>query len=195
LANRFRYKLGDALRKFVGDEKLAIGICNGFQVLVKMGLLPGSDAGFTQNVTITHNDSSRFEDRWTHLAVDPNTPCVWLNGITQVEVPVRHGEGKFIPRDEGVLSALRDGGQLAVRYALSDGTPAQGHYPENPNGSTDDVAGLCDASGRIFGLMPHPEAFLHRENHPRWTREALPEDGAGLAMFRNAVRHAEKTLL
>ena len=195
LANRLRYKLGDALRQFVNDKKLIIGICNGFQVLVKMGLLPGNNGAFTQDVTITHNDSNRFENRWTHLAVDPNTPCVWLNNITGFEVPVRHGEGKFIPRDEAVLAQLRAHGQIALRYGMPDGEPARGQFPYNPNGSTDDVAGICDPSGRIFGLMPHPEAFLHRENHPRWTREDVPEEGAGLALFRNAVAHVQETLL
>lgn len=194
LANRLRHRLGEPLQDFVAAGKLAIGICNGFQVMVKMGLLPLFDGAFAQEVTLTHNDSSRFDNRWVHLAVDPHTPCVWLNGISRLEVPVRHGEGKFVPRDDAVLARLRDGGQVAVRYATAGGNPAHGRFPENPNGSADDIAGICDPSGRIFGLMPHPEAFLNRCNHPRWTREDLPEEGAGLQLFRNAVEFASDNL-
>lgn len=190
LANRLRYRLGGPLQEFVAAGKLAIGICNGFQVMVKMGLLPLFEGEFTQEVTLTHNDSSRFDNRWVHLNVDPASPCVWLEGIQTLEVPIRHGEGKFIPRDETTLQRLKDQGQAVLRYARTDGAPAGGKFPENPNGSVDDIAGICDPSGRILGLMPHPEAFLNRTNHPRWTREALPEEGAGLQLFRNAVRHA-----
>lgn len=196
LANRLRYRLGEALQSFVAEGKLAIGICNGFQVLVKLGMLPLLDGEFQQDVTVTHNDSGRFEDRWVALERDPATPCAWLNGIDRVELPIRHGEGKFIPRDEATLVRLAANGQLALRYALRDGSgQAGGRYPDNPNGSTDDVAGICDPTGRIFGLMPHPEAFLDRMNHPRWTREELPEEGAGLQIFRSAVTYAEKHLV
>jgi phosphoribosylformylglycinamidine synthase len=109
--------------------------------------------------------------------------------MTRFEVPIRHGEGKFIPRDDALLDRLAAQGQLAVRYALPGGGPANGAYPANPNGSIGDVAGLCDATGRIFGLMPHPEAFVTRHQHPRWTREELPEEGAGLQVFKNAVEY------
>ncbi len=196
LANRLRYRLGEALQGFVAEGKLAIGICNGFQVLVKLGMLPFSDGAFRQDVTVTHNDSGRFEDRWVALERDPATPCVWLHGIERIELPIRHGEGKFIPRDDATLAALQAGGQIALRYASRQGSgPARGAYPDNPNGSTDDVAGICDPSGRIFGLMPHPEAYLDRLNHPRWTREDLPEEGAGLQLFRSAVDFAAKELI
>lgn len=190
LANRLRYRLGGPLKDFLGAGKLAIGICNGFQVMVKMGLLPLFDGEFTQEVTLTHNDSARFDNRWVRLQAVANTRCVWTKGIQSLEVPVRHGEGKFIPRDDAVLQRLRDQGQVVLRYANADGSPAGGAFPANPNGSTDDIAGICDPTGRVFGLMPHPEAFLHRTNHPRWTREALPEEGAGLQLFRNAVDFA-----
>lgn len=195
LANRLRYRLGGPLKDFLAAGKLAIGICNGFQVMVKMGLLPLFDGEFTQEVTLTHNDSARFDNRWVRLQTDPSTRCVWTKGIESIEVPVRHGEGKFIPRDDAVLRRLRDQGQVALRYANANGTLAGGVFPANPNGSIDDIAGICDPSGRVFGLMPHPEAFLHRTNHPRWTREALPEEGAGLQLFRNAVNFAEQNLL
>jgi phosphoribosylformylglycinamidine synthase len=195
LANRLRYKLGDALHAFVDNGNLVIGICNGFQVLVKMGILPLFDGEFRQDVTLTHNDSARFEDRWTHLRKDPDTPCVWLKDIDQIELPIRHGEGKFIPRDDGVLARLRHKGQIALRYATSEGEPAQGRYPTNPNGSTDDIAAICDPTGHIFGLMPHPEAYLHNTNHPQWTRQNLPTEGAGLKLFQNAVEHTNTELL
>lgn len=195
LANRLKHRLGAELQEFVDAGKPVIGICNGFQVLVKMGLLPYFDGEFTQESTLTHNDSARFDDRWVNLAVDPNTRCIWLSGIERIELPIRHGEGKFAARDDGVLARLSENGQIALRYACADGSPADGVYPFNPNGSQDDIAGICDPSGRIFGLMPHPEAHIFGTQHPRWTRETLREEGAGLAMFRNAVRFAEERLL
>ncbi len=195
LANRLRYRLGAPLKKFVADGKLAIGICNGFQVMVKMGILPLFDGEFVQDVTLTHNDSARFEDRWVCLKVEPSTRCAWLKGIERIELPVRHGEGKFIPRDDAVMNRLREQGQIAVRYCTLEGQLAGGAFPVNPNGAVDDIAGICDPSGRIFGLMPHPEAHVDRVNHPRWTREALPEEGAGLQVFRNAVEYAKGSLL
>lgn len=195
LANRMRYRLGGPLRQFVDDRKLVIGICNGFQVLVKMGLLPLFEGDFRQEVTLTHNDSGRFEDRWVNLAAHPSTPCVWLRGIHRITLPVRHGEGKFVVPNAGVLEQLRTNGQVALRYADRDGSPANGVYPRNPNGSMDDIAAICDPSGRIFGLMPHPEAYITREHHPRWTREVLPEEGEGLALFRNAVEYAAERLV
>lgn len=194
LANRLRHKLGGPLKKFVNDGKLMIGICNGFQVLVKMGILPMFDGEFVQETTLTNNDSSRFENRWVTLKTDPNTRCVWLRGIASLQLPVRHGEGKFIAKDQAVLDRLQKNGQVALRYVNADESPAQGAFPANPNGAQDDIAGICDPSGRIFGLMPHPEAHVHRTNHPCWTRLDLPEEGAGLQVFRNAVEHAEASL-
>ena len=194
LANRLRYALGDYLRQFVDDGKLVIGICNGFQVLVKMGMLPMLDGEFKQDVTLTHNNSGRFEDRWVSLKIDPNTKCVWLRDIKRLELPIRHGEGKFIAQDDLVMDALKSGGHIALRYCRRDGEPAHGEFPDNPNGSQDDIAGICDATGRIFGLMPHPEAYIDRHHHPRWYRETLPEEGAGLQVFRNAVAYARENL-
>jgi len=195
LANRLRYQLGASLEKFVADGKLAIGICNGFQVMVKMGLLPLDTGAFEQRVTLTHNDSSRFEDRWVHLATEAHTPCVWLKDFGQFEVPIRHGEGKFIPLDDATLAGLEARGQIALRYVQACGSPANGVYPANPNGSVGDVAGICDPTGRVFGLMPHPEAFLHRTNHPRWTRETVAEPTAGNLLFKNAVDFAHFNLV
>lgn len=194
LANRMRYRLREPLKEFVQAGKLAIGICNGFQVLTKMGMLPLSTGEFAQEATLTHNDSNRYEDRWVTLRGEAGTKCVWTQGIEQIEVPVRHGEGKFVPRDEALLKQLEANGQVVFRYATSEGARAGGAYPANPNGSVADIAGICDPSGRIFGLMPHPEAFWHRTNHPQWTRASLPEEGAGMQLFRNAVAFAEANL-
>ncbi len=193
LANRMRYRLGDGLHDFVHAGKLVIGICNGFQVLVKLGLLPSLDGDFRQDVTLTHNESGRFEDRWVHLRPDPDTVSLWVRGISRLELPVRHGEGRFVARDDTVLQRLREGGQIVLRYAKPNGEAAGGAYPANPNGSVDDIAGICDPSGRIFGLMPHPEAYLDGTNHPRWTLDGLKPEGAGLQLFRNAVNFASET--
>ena len=194
LANRLRYKLGGPLKKFIADGKLIIGICNGFQVMVKMGILPLSNAEFVQEVTLTNNDSARFENRWVCLKTDPSTKCVWLRGIERLELPVRHGEGKFIPRDDAVLRRIKDRGQIALRYCMADGSAANGTFPANPNGAIEDIAGICDPSGRIFGLMPHPEAHVDRTNHPCWTRLDLPEEGPGLKVFQNAVEYVKRNL-
>jgi len=139
------------------------------------------------------NDSGRFEDRWVHLSVREGSRCVFLEGIRNLYLPVRHGEGKLVFA-EGALEALRDNGRDVLSYCDAAGTPAS-DYPANPNGSQGNIAGMCDRTGRIFGLMPHPEAFLHRTNHPRWTREELPEEGGGVALFRNAADYVRNRLL
>ena len=140
LANRLRCKLGGPVKKFVNDGKLVVGICNGFQVMVKMGILPLFENEFRQEVTLAWNDTCRFENRWVHLRTAPGTKCVWLRGIESLEVPVRHGEGKFIPRDAAVLKRLQDNGQVALRYVRADGSHANGEFPFNPNGAADDIA-------------------------------------------------------
>ena len=181
-------RLFDQFLRFIGEGKLILGVCNGFQLLVKLGMLPGFDGHYDrQAVTLTFNDSGRFEDRWVHLRVDPASPCIFTRGLRGLYLPVRHGEGKFIARDEGILERLHRERLIAVQYSAEDYREATQDYPANPNGAVDGIAGICNATGRIFGLMPHPEAFLHRTNHPRWTREELPEDGMGLALFRNAA--------
>ena len=130
------------------------------------------------------------------LRIEPDTKCVWLRGMNTLEVPVRHGEGKFIVRDDAVMDRLRANGQIALRYVRPDGSPANGEFPFNPNGAADDIAGICDPSGRIFGLMPHPEAFQDPTNHPNWTRmKNMPEEGMGLWVFRNAVDYVNEELL
>ncbi len=187
LSLQIRESLLPAIREFVRKGGLVIGICNGFQILVKCGLLPGGvDAPSDPTATLGWNDSHKFESRWVLLAPG-NSPSPFLEGLGHVEMPVAHGEGKFIPKDEALLESIRKGRQIAFRYASrGGGTPA---YPENPNGSADDIAGITDPSGRILGLMPHPERNVLPWHHPRWTKEGLQAEGAGLAIFKNAVRH------
>jgi phosphoribosylformylglycinamidine synthase len=203
-ATRWRYArvkdtgelLFDQLMRFIQEGKLIIGICNGFQLMVKLGLLPALDSSYEkQVVTLTYNDSGRFEDRWVYLYVDHNSPCVFTKGIEKLYLPIRHGEGKFIPKDKTVLEAIEEAHLGVVKYMHPEtGCPTL-DYPFNPNGSVNAIAGLCDPSGRIFGLMPHPEGFLHFTHHPRWTRENLPEEGMGLALFLNAVDYIKQNVL
>lgn len=193
LANKMKYHLREQLDAFISDGKLVIGICNGFQVLVKMGLLPAVGKRYgEQQITLTYNDSNKFEDRWVYLKVNPKSRCIFTNGIDRIYLPVRHGEGKLIAKDKELLKSLHRRGQVVLQYVDKEGMP--GRYPANPNGSQDNIAGLCDPTGRIFGLMPHPEGYLFRTNHPRWTREKLPAEGMGVAVFRNAVRFAKENL-
>jgi phosphoribosylformylglycinamidine synthase len=173
LANQMLHRLADPLNEFVSQGKLVLGICNGFQVLVKSGLLPWAKvdpATAHRDVTLGWNDNGRFEDRWVHLRVD-SSKCVFLPEGEILALPVAHGEGKFIPRDDDLLNRLRADGQIALRYVDADGKP--GPFPVNPNGSVDDVAGICDPSGRVLGLMPHPERFVEITHHPQWTRTDL----------------------
>jgi phosphoribosylformylglycinamidine synthase len=194
LASRFEFRLGDKLQKFISDGKLVIGICNGFQAITKLQILPGLDGNGTQQATLTFNDSGRFEDRWVYLKANRQSPCVFTRGMDTLYLPVRHGEGKFVPADEAIASSIVSNNQIALSYSTSDGESTR-EYPLNPNGSWMAAAGVCDPTGRIFGLMPHPEAYTYGTNHPRWTREQVPEEGMGLVIFRNAVRFAVDNLL
>jgi len=197
LANRLKTHLAEHLERFIEAGNLVIGICNGFQVMVKYGLLGSARAGnHKQSVTLTYNDSARYEDRWVHL-VPASSNCVFTRGIQRLYLPVAHGEGKFYTRAQ-ILEELESQGLVALRYANEKGEPAGGRYPLNPNGSSNDIAGICDRTGRLFGMMPHPERFLHITNHPGWTALAeqakregkpLPEEGQGLRIFRNAVTY------
>jgi phosphoribosylformylglycinamidine synthase len=203
-ANRFRYarvrstgeRLRDQLDRFIRSGKMVIGICNGFQLMVKLGLLPGLGGVYDrQCVTLTFNDSGKFEDRWVYLGVNPDSPCVFTRGLERLYLPVRHGEGKFLCADSEVLSKMKSQGLVVLQYLDPfTGEPTQ-RYPWNPNGSIEAVAGICDPTGRLLGLMPHPEAFLHYTNHPRWTRERLPEEGQGVALFRNAIEYIMECLI
>lgn len=192
---RWRYLKDDkgvpllySLTRFLEDGKLVLGICNGFQLLVKLGVLPAIDgARFQRQVSLGHNDSARYEDRWVKLAVNPHSPCVFTRGLPTLYMPVRHGEGKLIAQDDATLQRLEKDNLIALQYAdPATGAPTQ-EYPWNPNGSALAIAGLTDPSGRVLGLMPHPEAFHHVTNHPSWTRGDL--DAPGTLLFANAVRY------
>jgi phosphoribosylformylglycinamidine synthase len=193
LANKILTHLKDTLQAFIDEGKLVMGICNGFQVLVKMGILPGYSGMGEQDATITFNDSARFEDRWVYLEVEEGSPSIYTRGIDRLYLPIRHGEGKFFTSEPATLDRIEKDGLVAVRYTTMNGGEVE--YPWNPNGSLNHIAGICDSTGRIFGMMPHPEAYNHRTNHPRWTREEVPDEGMGLTIFRNAVRFVEEELL
>jgi phosphoribosylformylglycinamidine synthase len=203
-ANRIQYaeisgrkeRLFDQLLHFIHAGKLILGVCNGFQLMVKLGLIPNLEGhDRSQEVTLTFNDSGRFEDRWVYLKINPRSPSLFTKGMNGVYLAVRHGEGKFIPRDEAVRRELKKRELVVLQYSDDMCQKPVMDYPLNPNGSIDAVAGICDETGRIMGMMPHPEAYHHRTNHPRWIREDLPEEGMGLAFFRNAVQYIRNHLL
>ncbi len=177
----------DQVRAFVAAGKPVIGICNGFQALVKAGILPG-DSGEAAPVTLTFNARGHFECRWVSLQPVSKT-CIWTRGLEYlIDAPTAHGEGNFQAAGPARLDALRAQGQVALVYAHPDGLPAEGEYPANPNGSALDIAGLCNPQGNVLGLMPHPENNIHPWQHPLWPRRG--DRHSGLALFENGVRHA-----
>ena len=184
----------EELLKFLNQGGLIIGICNGFQLLVKMGLLPGDNYFGERRVSLTYNDSGKFEDRWVYVKVNPDTPCVFLKGLEELYLPVRHGEGKFVAENKEILEELKKNNQIALQYMDPETREPTFKYPFNPNGSQEAIAGICDPSGRIFGLMPHPEAFNHWTNHPCWTREKN-RIAQGLYIFKNAVKWVKENIL
>jgi phosphoribosylformylglycinamidine synthase I len=193
LANQLRHHLEENLRRFIESGKLVLGICNGFQVLVKAGLLPGSINGNAdeQAVTITNNDSGKFEDRWVYL--EPvSTRCVFIEQGRRIALPIAHGEGKVVFKDEATRKTIKDQGYIAFKYVDKDGN--DGPFPVNPNGSTDAIAGLTDSTGRVMGLMPHPERFVRITQHPHWTRTKDTCRPDGITIFNNAVSYAQKNL-
>ncbi len=184
-AVRMKTNIGRQLIEFVDKGNLVLGICNGFQALVNLGLLPGlAPNDHQRSVALTFNDCGNFRDQWVALKVNPASACIFTRGIGLAELPVRHGEGKFFA-DEATLAELRRNNQVAMQYALPDGEPANGRFPFNPNGSVDDIAGICDATGRIFGLMPHPEGYNHPTNHPDWTRRKEIDRRRGVSRQRD----------
>jgi phosphoribosylformylglycinamidine synthase I len=185
LANELRLKLGNEIEKFVDDGKLILGICNGFQVLVKAGMLPESKGTNSQALTLASNDSGKFECRWVYLRANKTSPCIFTRGIDLMYLPVAHGEGKVVIEPE-----LPEELNVALYYADETGDIRAG-YPHNPNGSVNNIAGICDATGRIFALMPHPERFIRWTQHPRWTREPRRDYGDGFRVFLNAVEWAK----
>jgi phosphoribosylformylglycinamidine synthase I len=202
-AVRMKYNIGDGLQEFIKAGKLILGICNGFQALVNLGLLPGFDGDYeTRGVALTFNDCGNFRDDWVNLLGNTRSPCVFTRGVACLELPIRHGEGKFFASRD-VIQRLIDQQQVVLQYATPVGEAAQGRFPYNPNGSVHDIAGICDTTGRIFGLMPHPEAFNHWTNHPDWTwTKALlrrqgesikPEPTIGIRLFKNGVDYIRDT--
>ena len=208
LANQVIHHLYEPIQKFIDDGKLVLGICNGFQALVKAGILPvfatdlaTEDTENTeiqdkkrkskideQPVTITYNDSGKFEDRWVYLT--PQTDrCIFIERGRQIYLPVAHGEGKVVTKDAKVLEKLKSEGHIAFKYVDENGK--EGDYPTNPNGSVDSIAGLTDTTGRVLGLMPHPERFVRLTQHPHWSRLKNRQDGDGMTIFNNAVRYVQ----
>jgi phosphoribosylformylglycinamidine synthase len=188
-----KYKIGKDVKKFVEDGKLVIGICNGFQVLVKAGILPALEGIMKkQEATLAFNDCGYFQDRWVYLKHENKRKCIFTRGIKNIiHVPVNHAEGKFVA-DKNVIRKLEENDQIVFKYVDPDGNYAS--FPWNPNGSIDNIAGICNTDGNVFGLMPHPEKFIHKYMHPCWTRIDLPEKGDGFKIFKNAVEFAEKKL-
>jgi len=178
--NLVKKNLRPSLDEFVASGKLIIGICNGFQVLVKMGLLPNLEGNWNKEVSLIHNDHGTFVDQWISLDYDPGSPCVWTKGMEEGDLPIRHGEGRFVVRDEEVFRSLKEKKLIPL------------HYQSNPNGSLENIAGICDPTGRILGLMPHPEAYTLKYHHPQWRRKKNlgPK---GLVFFQNAVDFISKT--
>lgn len=190
LAVDLAHHLGEQLHAFVADGRPVIGICNGFQVLVKAGILPGGDRAQAPSVTLTDNEAGGFECRWVTLRAEPQSRCIFTQGFERpIEVPVAHGEGRFVARDAAALQQLEASGQIALRYVAPDGRSPS--YPDNPNGSDAAIAGICNQQGNVLGLMPHPEDAIVAQQHPRWTREPWRTGGDGLAIFSNAIRYAQ----
>ena len=203
-AVRMKTSIGKDLFDFIEKGNLIMGICNGFQTLVNLGLLPGFDLSSQRpenaerTVAVTFNDCGNFRDQWVNMRINTRSPCVYTRDLTDLELPIRHGEGKFYT-DPETLKRITDNQQVVLQYALPDGRPAGQAFPDNPNGSIDDIAGICDPTGRIFGLMPHPEAYNHWTNHPDWPfmKEKLKRRGEplptgltpGLKMLANAVEY------
>ncbi|MCL6429518.1 MAG: phosphoribosylformylglycinamidine synthase I [Anaerolineae bacterium] len=186
-----RERLGEALRRFVEDGRPVLGICNGFQALVKAGLLPGLDGhreageAAERQATLTRNRSARFECRWVYLRPEPGSVCSFTRGLPGLlYVPVAHGEGNFVPRELPLIEELRTRGQIALTYVDAEGRPAG--YPDNPNGSAGNIAGICNPAGNVLGLMPHPEDHVLPHQHPRWTRGE--SGGLGLPIFVSGVQ-------
>jgi len=195
-ANRFKLHkvegsekhLQEQLFDFISQDKLVFGICNGFQVIVKLGLVPAlSSNGGVQEVSLTHNLGGKFEDRWVHLGGDAQSNCIFTQNIPRSYLPVRHGEGRVV-LEKNILQKLQEEHLIPLQYTTAKGSPTE-NYPDNPNGSPGGIAALSNHKGNVMGMMPHPEAYNHYTNHPHWTRLSVAqEDGEGLRFFKNAYR-------
>ena len=196
-ANKIKFKLKEELNNFIDSGKLIIGICNGFQTLTRLGLVPALEGGrFTQQAALAHNDSGVFRDAWITMKANPACKCVFTRGIDRIRMPIRHGEGKFAASPE-MIDKIEKENLVALRYTDEAGNKPNG-FPDNPNGSINDIAGICDPTGRVFGLMPHPEAFLSPYNAPDWQTQKLlgklPDKGEGMILFTNAVDYVKASL-
>ncbi len=205
---KLRHHLREVLREFLETDRLVLGICNGFQVLLKAGLLPdpgaslvATEGGRQREATLTWNNNGRYTALWVRLRIS-SSQCVFLRGLEEIELPIAHAEGRLVVREPSKLAEWYTQGQVALRYWLRRGCESSAGaaaekpilaeplpYPDNPNGSMGDVAGLCDPSGRVLGLMPHPERYIDGTQHPQWTRRERRDAGDGLALFRNAVAY------
>ncbi|MEC7839502.1 MAG: phosphoribosylformylglycinamidine synthase subunit PurQ [Chlamydiota bacterium] len=200
--NSGRINLKEQLQQFVNEGKCIIGICNGFQLLVKLGMIPSHNSiEMTQSVSLAINDSRKFEARWAYHIVN-DTPCVFTRGIKKLYLPIRHAEGKLVGRCDETIDRLFENNQVVLQYSDVNGSPTMS-YPENPNGSIRSIAGICDNTGRVFGMMAHPEAALYFTNHPHWQRvreearrknQQVPNEGEGYQLFRNAISYLEEHL-
>ena len=192
LANQIIHHLFDRLNVFIEAGKIVLGICNGFQVLIKTGILSETEPNGKQQLTITNNDSGRYEDRWVYL--EPSSKkCIFIDPNRRIYLPIAHGEGKIVFENEGVLEKLKKDDRIVLRYVDENGN--FGPFPINPNGSTDSIAGLCDSTGRVLGLMPHPERFIRFTQHPHWIRLKDKTRADGRTIFDNAVKYVKQNLL
>jgi phosphoribosylformylglycinamidine synthase I len=197
-SSQLRVHLSDVVQRFLSADKLVLGICNGFQTLLKAGVLPYGAAGWANSdrseaeATLTWNHNGKYTARWVHLKT-AGSNNVFLRGISELDLPIAHAEGRLVPRADSVVEGWRARRQIALQYAEwapgNDGAshPVNARWAANPNGAVADIAGLSDVSGRVLGLMPHPERFLFATQHPHWTRLKLAGDGAGLQLFQNGI--------
>ncbi len=203
MSNKVKYKkmqsgntFIEEIDKFIKEGKYIMGVCNGFQILVQLGLLPNLKNDFEPETALVQNNSNKYEDRWVYCKVNPKVKTPFLKGIDLLPVPVRHGEGKLVIKDDVTRKQILDNNLIALSYAGKNGNVTD-EYPKNPNGSEFSAAGLTDRTGQVFGLMPHPEAFLSFYNHPSWTKlkregKEIKRDNTGQAIFDNIVIHIEK---
>jgi len=197
MANKITNNMKEHLLKFISGDKLVAGICNGFQILVNLGLLPATKKNYgTRGAALMANKSARYQCRWIHLK-RVSDKCVWTKGINMIHLPVAHGEGNFYVEPE-ILKAMKKNDQIVFQYIKEDGSPANGEFPFSPNGALEDIAGVCDPTGKILGMMPHPERFNSFTNEDGWElkkekfiREGkpLPKEGEGLIVFTNAIKY------
>jgi phosphoribosylformylglycinamidine synthase len=196
-AAKMRNNLWDDVLKFVKEDKLVIGICNGCQIIANLGLIPGLDGNYgDRTLALMHNATARYECRWIDMKTT-SKKCVWTQNMESLHCPVSHGEGRFFA-EQKIVDALIAGDQIALKYVKPDGTPANGEFPFNPNGAMLDIAAVCDPTGRILGIMPHPERNWNFYNEDDWTlikekalrgEMTLPQKGQGMKIFENAVAY------